>query len=98
MGSCSRQEGLGRVVVRGPALRHARVRVLLRELEQYNPELLEKDRILSISKCDVLDAELREEVSAELGELDHHYFSAVTGEGLDRLKDQIWRAITGGVS
>ena len=73
-------------------------RVLLRELEQYNPELLEKDRILSISKCDILDHELREEVTAELGELDHHYFSAVTGEGLDRLKDLIWQAIAGDAS
>jgi GTP-binding protein len=73
-------------------------RVLLRELEQYNPELLEKDRILSISKCDILDHELREEVTAELGGLDHHYFSAVTGEGLDRLKDLIWQAIAGDAS
>ena len=42
-------------------------RVLLRELEQYNPELLQKDRVLSISKCDVLDAELRMEVTANWG-------------------------------
>ena len=47
-------------------------RILLAELEQYNPELLRKDRVLAISKCDVLDAELREEVSAAMGKLQHH--------------------------
>ena len=72
--------------------------ILLAELEQYNPELLEKDRILTISKCDLLDAELREEVTASLGDLKHHYFSAVTGEGVDRLKDQLWLAIQGGAA
>ena len=71
-------------------------RILLGELEQYNPELLQKDRVLAISKCDLLDDELREMVSAELGNLQHHYFSAVTGEGVDGLKDQLWRAIQGG--
>lgn len=71
-------------------------RILLGELEQYNPGLLAKDRILSISKCDLLDEELREEVTASLGALDHHYFSAVTGEGVDLLKDLLWRAIEGG--
>ena len=71
-------------------------RILLAELEQYNPELLDKDRILTISKCDLLDAELRAEVTASLGDLHHHYFSAVTGEGVDRLKDRLWQAIEGG--
>ena len=71
-------------------------RILLRELEQYNPELLAKDRVLAISKSDLLDVELREEVTAALGKLGHHYFSAVTGEGVDRLKDLIWQAIEGG--
>ena len=71
-------------------------RILLAELEQYNPELLRKDRVLAISKCDVLDAELREEVSAAMGKLQHHYFSAVTGECVDALKDLLWSAIQGG--
>ena len=70
-------------------------RILLGELEQYNPELLQKDRVLAISKCDVLDGELRGMVSEELGSLQHHYFSAVTGEGVDRLKDLLWAAIQG---
>ena len=70
-------------------------RILLAELEQYNPELLEKDRVLAISKCDVLDEELRREVTESMGKLQHHYFSAVTGEGVDGLKDRLWRAIQG---
>jgi GTP-binding protein len=72
-------------------------RILLAELEQYNPELLSKDRVLAISKSDLLDAELREEVSAAMGDLQHHYFSAVTGEGVDALKDLLWIAIQGDV-
>ena len=47
-------------------------------------------------RCDLLDAELRAEVTASLGDLHHHYFSAVTGEGVDRLKDRLWQAIEGG--
>ena len=70
-------------------------RILLAELEQYNPELLEKDRVLAISKCDLLDEELRSEVTESMGKLEHHYFSAVTGEGVDGLKDRLWRAIQG---
>ena len=70
-------------------------RILLGELEQYNPELLQKDRVLAISKCDLLDGELRAMVSEELGSLQHHYFSAVTGEGIDGLKDLLWKAIQG---
>lgn len=73
-------------------------RILLGELEQYNPELLDKDRVLAVSKCDLLDAELRREVTASLGPLAHHYFSAVTGEGVDALKDLIWRSIQGGTA
>ena len=71
-------------------------KVLLGELEQYNPGLLTKDRVLAISKCDLLDSELREEVSATMGDLRHHYFSAVTGEGVDALKDKLWSAIETG--
>ena len=70
--------------------------ILLGELEQYNPDLLTKDRILAISKSDLLDDELREEVTASLGPLTHHYFSAVTGEGLTALKDVLWRSIEDG--
>jgi GTPase len=68
--------------------------VLLNELKAYNPELLDKPRLLGISKADLADAELRKLISKELGSHKHVYFSAVTGEGLDQLKDLLWKEIT----
>jgi GTP-binding protein len=65
--------------------------VLLNELKQYSPELLHKDRILAISKADLLDPELTEALRQELPEdLPHVFISAVAQSGLDRLKDLIW--------
>jgi GTP-binding protein len=66
---------------------------LLHELEKYNPELLEKQRLLAISKSDLLDDELRAAVAEELDGLNPIFFSSVAQQGLDRLKDQIWNAI-----
>ena len=66
---------------------------LLHELEKYNPELLEKQRLLAISKADLLDEELRAAVAAELKGLNPVFFSSVAQQGLDSLKDQIWAAI-----
>jgi GTP-binding protein len=66
---------------------------LLSELERYNPDLLDKKRILAISKSDLLDDELKEAISAELGDLEHQYFSSVAQQGLMELKDLIWRAL-----
>lgn len=68
-------------------------RILLNELEQFNPELLDKDRIISISKSDMLDDELKREISATLGDLPHLYFSSVSEEGLTELKDTIWKTL-----
>jgi GTP-binding protein len=68
---------------------------LLGELEKFNPELLDKRRLLSISKSDLLDAELKEAIGEELSDLPHVFFSAVTGEGVQALKDQIWALIHG---
>ena len=56
-------------------------RVLLGELEQYNPELLEKDRVLAISKCDLLDAELREESERDHGRPASPLFQCGDGGG-----------------
>jgi len=67
---------------------------LLRELELYNPELLHKQRLLGISKSDLLDAELKKLISKELPrEIPHHFFSSVTGEGIPELKDKLWKLI-----
>ncbi|NOK86098.1 MAG: GTPase ObgE [Chloroflexi bacterium AL-W] len=68
--------------------------ILLHELEQFNPELMDKPRLLALSKCDMVDAELKLEISATLGDLPHVYFSSITQEGLDLLKDEIWKRLT----
>lgn len=70
--------------------------ILLKELEKYNPELLDKNRVLGISKADMLDDELKREIEPLLPEgIPHLFFSSVTGENVDRLKDLVWRAIVG---
>lgn len=69
--------------------------ILLSELERFNPQLMDKPRVLAISKSDMLDDELIEEISRDLPEdLPHIFISAVTGMGLTALKDMLWRAIT----
>lgn len=66
-------------------------RILLNELEQYNPELLHKSRILAITKCDMIDKELIEEMKAELPEdIKSIFISAVSMFGITYLKDLIW--------
>lgn len=69
--------------------------ILLSELERYNPELLQKQRIFAISKADMLDEELKAEISAELAKdgLEPMYFSSVAQIGLTELKDRIVQAI-----
>ena len=68
--------------------------MLLHELEKYSPELLHKERILAISKSDMLDEELKKEISAELpDELPHLFISSIANQGLVELKDQIWKSI-----
>ena len=65
--------------------------ILLGELEKYNPELLDKDRMLAISKSDMLDEELKEEIKAELPEdIDCLFISSVAQQGLTELKDALW--------
>ncbi|XZF13323.1 GTPase ObgE [Chitinophagaceae bacterium MMS25-I14] len=69
--------------------------VLLNELEQYNPELLDKKIIIAISKSEMLDEELREEVSAALPEdVPHIFISSLTNQGIGHLKDMLWEALT----
>ena len=68
--------------------------ILLNELEQYSPELLHKERILAVSKCDLLDEELKVAIRKELPKnVDAVMISAVSGEGLNELKDIIWRKL-----
>lgn len=68
--------------------------VLYNELEQYNPELLQKDFLIAISKDDMLDDELRSEISKELpSHIPHIYFSAIQQKGLHVLKDKLWEML-----
>ena len=68
--------------------------ILLNELRLYNPELLDKDRILVVTKNDLLDDELRADIEKTLPkDVPHTFISAVTGDGLMHLKDMIWEAL-----
>ena len=66
---------------------------LLSELDKYNPELLDKKRILAITKSDMLDKELIEETQKELPDIPHIFISSVAQTGLTELKDMIWKAM-----
>lgn len=67
--------------------------VLLNELTQYNPELLDKKRLLAITKCDMLDKELIDEIKNELPEIPSVFISSVSGLGIDQLKDLLWKEL-----
>lgn len=68
--------------------------ILLNELRKYNPELLDKKRLLAISKCDMLDDELLKEVKKELPKgIPSVFISSLTNKGITELKDLIWRTL-----
>ena len=68
--------------------------ILLNELRQFNPEMLSKHRVLAVTKCDLLDEELIEMLRETLpDDLPVIFISAVTGFGLDELKDVLWREL-----
>ncbi|NNE26208.1 MAG: GTPase ObgE, partial [Saprospiraceae bacterium] len=67
-------------------------RVLLNELEKFNPELMDKPRFLAISKSDLIDEDLKEMITAELDlDIPYQFISSATQEGIDTLKDKIWQ-------
>ena len=68
--------------------------ILLNELGQYNPDLLDKERILAITKCDLLDDELMTELKDEFPkDVKVVCISSVSQQGLTELKDEIWKLI-----
>ena len=74
----------------------AEYQTLRKELEKYNPDLMEKQHILAVSKCDMLDDELELELRQELAqhlEESPLFFSSVAQQGLQPLKDAVWKAI-----
>ena len=68
--------------------------ILVNELKEYNPELLDKKFIIAISKSDMLDDELKEAISQELpADIEHIFISSITNKGLLELKDILWKAL-----
>ncbi len=69
-------------------------RTLLHELEQFNPELLVKERVLAVTKCDLIDKDLEREMEPHLPKgIPHVFISSVSGEGLKELKEELWKAL-----
>lgn len=68
--------------------------ILRKELEEYNPELLQKDFIIAISKSDMLDEELKDAIEKELPQdVPHIFISSVAQKGLTELKDLLWKTL-----
>ncbi len=67
--------------------------ILLNELDMFNPELLDKQRFVAITKSDMLDKELIQEISHEFKDIPHTFISSVSGYGIVTLKDEIWKLL-----
>ena len=68
--------------------------ILVNELKKYNPELLDKNRLLAISKSDLLDDELKEEIIVTLpNEIEALFISSISQNGIQVLKDKLWDKI-----
>lgn len=70
---------------------HAEYKILLKELEQFNPQLLDKPRVLAITKSDMLDKELMDEIQLDLPAIPHVFISAVANFNIQTLKDILWK-------
>jgi len=70
-------------------------RTLLKELEEYNPEMLDKDRVLAVTKCDLVDEKQKARIEKKLpADIPHVMISSVAQTGLDELKEALWKALT----
>ncbi len=70
-------------------------RILLNELKEYNPELLDKSRVLAITKSDLFDDEMIEDLKAEIPkDIETIFISSITRKGINELKDILWRKLT----
>ena len=68
--------------------------ILLNELAQFNPEMLDKERVLAITKCDLIDEELMSMLEPNLpADIPHVFISGVSGLGLQQLKDVLWKEL-----
>jgi len=73
---------------------HAEYKILVNELKKYNPELLDKKRILAITKSDLVDHELMEDIRKDLPQVPYVFISSATMSNLGKLKDLLWRELT----
>ncbi len=67
--------------------------ILLNELNQFNPELTHKTRILALTKCDMIDDELINEMKQNLPDIEYIFISSITGKGIPELKDLLWKKL-----
>ena len=70
--------------------------ILLDELRRYNPEMLDKERLIAVSKCDMLDDELKAELKSQLDKtlpIDYLFISSVAQQGITELKDKLWKML-----
>lgn len=75
---------------------HQEYKVLFNELKQYNPELLDKQRLLAITKADMIDDKLQAEIEADLPDVPCVFISSVAQKGITELKDMIWKELEAG--
>ena len=69
-------------------------KILLHELVKYNPQLLDKKRLLAISKCDMVDEEYLNDTKKQIPqEIEHVFISSITQQGINTLKDTIWKLL-----
>jgi GTP-binding protein len=73
---------------------HGEYKILLNELKQYNPELLLKERMLAITKSDMLDDVLKKQISEDLPDVPYLFISSIAQQGLTELKDMIWNSLS----
>jgi GTP-binding protein len=72
--------------------------ILLNELKTYNPELMDKERLLAITKCDMLDNLMIEQMKANVPQnIQSLFISSVSGKGIQELKDLIWNTLNSNV-
>ncbi|MFT5641252.1 MAG: GTP-binding protein [Cyclobacteriaceae bacterium] len=67
--------------------------ILIKELEDFNPELLDKDRLLAISKSDMLDEEMMEQMKPDIPDVPFVFISSLINEGITELKDELWKIL-----
>ena len=69
-------------------------KILLKELQLYNPELMDKERVLAITKCDLVDEKTISKIGKKLPDIPVIFISSVAGTGIQQLKDMLWMKLT----